>query len=81
MSKSKGRKRKNEEDLYDLQTILDDDESNDGESAIPAAAGKNAENDTVKILRIKKYGEIKYFKSSRRKRMNMVQRIIGLTSN
>jgi hypothetical protein len=43
MSKSKGRKRKNEEDLYDLQTILDDDESNDGVAPIPSSAAKDAE--------------------------------------
>lgn len=43
MSRNKGRKRKND-DEYDLQTILDDDESNDtGNGGIPAAAEKNAE--------------------------------------
>lgn len=42
MSKNKGRKRKND-DEYDLQTILDDEESNDIVNAIPAAAEKNAE--------------------------------------
>jgi hypothetical protein len=44
MSKSKGRKRKNE-DEYDLQTILEDDISNDAttEAAVPQASGRNAE--------------------------------------
>lgn len=43
MSKNRGKKRRNE-DEYDLQTILDnDDESNDPNSAIPAAAERNAE--------------------------------------
>ena len=44
MSRNKGRKRKND-DEYDLQTILDDDESNDvgNGNGIPAAAEKNAE--------------------------------------
>lgn len=43
MSKSKGRKRKIDSE-YDLQTILDDDESNDVDiNAVPSAAEKNAE--------------------------------------
>lgn len=44
MSKSKGKKRKNE-DEYDLQTILEDDISNDGagESTVPQASARNAE--------------------------------------
>lgn len=44
MSKSKGRKRKND-DEYDLQTILEEDTSNDasGEAAVPQASGRNAE--------------------------------------
>lgn len=44
MSKSKGKKRK-AEDEYDLQTILEEDISNDGavEAAVPQASGRNAE--------------------------------------
>lgn len=41
---SKGKKRKNEDASYDsMQSTLDDDVSNDGEAAIPGAAGRNAE--------------------------------------
>lgn len=43
MSKYKGKKRKNEE--YDLQTIMEDDDTSDVqvESAVPAASGRDAE--------------------------------------
>lgn len=43
MSKQKGRKRKIDNE-YDLQTILEDEESNDvQETAVPAASGRDAE--------------------------------------
>lgn len=44
MSKNRVKKRKNE-DEYDLQTILEDDISNDGavEAAVPQASRRNAE--------------------------------------
>lgn len=41
---SKGSKKRKNEDEYDLQTILDDDASNDGGEAVePRAAARNAE--------------------------------------
>ena len=58
MSKSKGRKRKHD-DEYDLQTILEDDISNDGttEAAVPQASGRNAEknDDTVSLHTFTKF--------------------------
>ena len=52
MSKKYGKsskKRKNE-DEYDLQTILDDDGSNDGEVAVePRAAARNAEKNDESV--------------------------------
>lgn len=43
MSKYKGKKRKNEE--YDLQTIMEDDDTSDVnvEAAVPQASGRDAE--------------------------------------
>ena len=52
MSKSKGKKRKNE-DEYDLQTILEEDISNDGtgEAGVPQASARNAEqNENVSLI-------------------------------
>lgn len=40
---SKGSKKRKNEDEYDLQTILDEDTSNDIEVAEPKAAARNAE--------------------------------------
>ena len=43
-SKGSKKKRRNE-DQYDLQTILDEDTSNDVDVVEPRAAARNAEND------------------------------------
>jgi hypothetical protein len=42
----KGSKKRRAEDQYDLQTILDEDASNDDDVVVePRAAARNAEND------------------------------------
>lgn len=47
--KYKGNKKRRAEDEYDLQTILDDDASNDGEAAEPKAAARNAEKNDESV--------------------------------
>lgn len=83
MSRNKGRKRKNE-DEYDLQTILDDEESNDTGSGIPAAAEKNAEKNDEAVRTFQNFMKCEleftaYF--YRFKTTSLELRIIGLISS
>lgn len=47
---SKGNKKRKHEDEYDLQTILEDDVSNDGDIAEPRAAARNAEKNDDAVI-------------------------------
>lgn len=46
---SKGSKKRRAEDQYDLQTILDDDASNDADAVEPRAAARNAETNDESV--------------------------------
>lgn len=46
---SKGSKKRKHEDEYDLQTILEDDVSNDTEIVEPKAAARNAEKNDESV--------------------------------
>lgn len=46
---SKGSRKRKVDDEYDLQTILDEDTSNDAEAAEPKAAARNAEKNDESV--------------------------------
>lgn len=61
---SKGNKKRKAEDQYDLQTILDDDASNDGGEAVePRAAARNAETNDESVRISQCFGNRRIIKS------------------
>lgn len=68
---SKGSKKRRAEDEYDLQTILDDDASNDGEAVEPKAAARNAEtnDESVRFRNVLKQQRINILQIGCRRRI------------
>lgn len=81
---SKGSKKRKHEDEYDLQTILEDDASNDGDIAEPRAAARNAEknDEAVKYFTILTNFCVDYeLITFRLSKTNMERRIIEVSWN